>query len=231
AINVCDEEFKKLPEDDLVTSISMWKKLSLECSGTGIYEVRLAALYMDLGDYEKALPIIESGMELDSDYEKELLAILASCYMGTRSFEQADEVVNKIILKYADWYRGYYLLSILKAHYGDFREALIAINKANNLKEHPQYYSMMAYYFHRVEEHGYAAGAMAKAIDLDNNEIKRLLPVVATAYSFISLGRIERAEELLHYHQIAVPASKNDPDFVKVIAYLRKKKAEGEVAD
>jgi len=114
AIDLCSDEFKKLPKDDLRRSISLWKSFKGKCSGTGIYESRLASLYMELGDYGMALPIIQSGISLDSDYEKELLSALANYYILTDAVKKSSEIIYDLINKYPDWHGGYLLLSVVK---------------------------------------------------------------------------------------------------------------------
>jgi len=101
----------------------------------------------------------------------------------------------------------------------------MAIKKANELEEHANFYSMMALSHHHLQEHEQAVIAMGHALELDPNEIKGNLAVVATAYSLMSLERIEHAEELLYRHQLAVTDSTDGPVFIKAVLYLRKKKA------
>lgn len=227
AIELCDDEFSNLYKQEELSNIesklNRWGALSEKCAGTGLYESRLGHLYYEAQQYEKSKTIIENGLKLKSEFDKELLFGLADTEAMLGDLNTSLDIANQLVNQYGNWYGGYQILGRIYAHQQRFNLAIDAYEKSNSLEELAGTYSALVICYYHKNDHEKAITAMQKAIKLDNTQLAQRLAVPAAAYSLTELGYLDAAEDLLIQHQSVRPESKDDPVFARTVIHLQKK--------
>jgi len=225
-IDDCKSKYNSFISNNAYTSnekIKRFEELSGECSKSGLYEHQLAKLYFDAGRYDDAKKTLLSGLSYKTDFDKELKSDLVDAYVALGNYKESENIANSLITDYENWYGGYYALGEMRLLNRRFREGIEYLEKSNSLQSSQGAYLMLVIAYHQIDEHKKAVSSMKSAIEFGDTAFFNRGAVISTAYSLIALNRLQDAKAILAKHQKMTSGSENDPGFIRVVMYLKKK--------
>lgn len=190
---------------DIAKQISYWKSQSVRCA-SGLYEYRLANLYIQKHDYADAKRILRSALKKYPSQSRELLIGMADATSGLGEMQQAVDYANQAIRGYPDWFAGYRELGLLLFQQRKFAASIDYFDKANARHADPQTYKYltMANYFTGHYQAATQAGEQAYRLDSGFGVDRSLMMILASAY--MKEGKYKIA------HGVLLLLAKNDPD-------------------
>jgi tetratricopeptide (TPR) repeat protein len=194
-----------------------------DCKGTGIYESRLAYFYVQAGNLDEAVKVLNQGLSTANEYHKELKYSLADIYVTRGQLDRAFASATQLKDEYRDWYGGYMLLAKITLMQGKFAESVKYGTQANERAPSSSTYLGLAIAHHQLKEDEQAVAAGLKAIELDPTVLRSGVGMNETIYSLVRLTRYKDAAELVKNRMMNDGAWKADPTFVKAYDYLRTK--------
>ena len=223
----CEAEFVNIMEDsryaELSSKIKHWESLRTQCSGTGIYEARLGALYTQAGKYEVAINVVREGLEVKSDYEKDLRLVLYDIDARQQRLRESEAQATSLTKDFPNWNGGYVALGETLLIQGRFYEGIDNLERANSLTPNMAAYKLLAMAYYKVNRPRDSAIAMQKALKISKDALKDTQAVCATAYSLVTIGELAAADDLLVKHLRVQPDANNDPTYQKATAFVAKK--------
>ena len=216
---------------DYVALLKSWQALESQCKGSGVYEFRLAMLYVANNQPKLALELLNSAQGWPPNYArlaplirlKTQLAVYAAekpvslekirsmkpQYMAIVAQEPNSAAVNEQVANY--------LLIV-----GDDREAIAYAGKSLKLQNEqwePNRTLTIANY--RIGEYAFAVMAGRRAQELRNSLVKDPEFMYAVAKSFAGVGNITVAKKTLAILNDQVPAEHGSPDWQDAISFIR----------
>jgi tetratricopeptide (TPR) repeat protein len=191
------------------------------CRGTGMYESRLAYLYVQMGKTDEAVKILNDGLSTPNAHHKELKFALVNIEVARGQLDKAFENATRVKREYPDWFGGYVLLAKISLMQGRFAESIQYGTAANKLSPNPSTYLGLAIAYHQLDHDEQAVKAGLEAIRLDPTVLRAGAGINETIYSLVRLKRYSDAAELVKTRMMNDNAWRKDPVFVKVYEDLR----------
>jgi tetratricopeptide (TPR) repeat protein len=191
------------------------------CLGKGIYDIRLAILYLDSGDYDNADRIAKQALKSKNSYAPSLRQILAQTTLSRGDASKAYKMALEIEKEFPKYVPILGILGQIAFQNRDWKSALHHSEKAFSLD--PSAYALlaMADALHHLNRHEECIAAVQKALQLEPQRIAKAAGIKEAIYSYGVLKRNEEAAQLLKRHMQA------NPDWYQDSAMLTAAKALG----
>lgn len=237
---VLAQPFESGAETDYKNALTRWKAYEPKCRGTGSYESRLAVIYLQLDELEKAKEILTAAQKLKSEYGHLIdIALLHIRFyelskkkdVKPEDFNQLEADYEQLIKRYPSWDVGYEQLGHLKLLLGKKEEAikysLAAVQRSS--KSWLSYRDLAIAYAvsgkHKDSlEAGDKAYKLRKILSWDPDFMSAL------AVSYAAMKDFKMAQTTLWLISQRKPELRNDKDFQGVVSYVRKKMADAGVS-
>lgn len=214
------QEFLALPEKDIHAQIRWWQSQEPICSGTGLYEYFLGKLHLRADRFGDATRAFQTGLELDSIYEKELQLALGDVELVQNRTEEAEEVYRRVALRYPEWSQGHHALGLALWMKGELEPAIVSLERANELNQSAATFRILTMAYYSTGNYESSADALNRAYSLDESISGDRDPMVAGIRSYTELGKYEVARGLLAMLLRANPDIRSDEEFLKAGFYL-----------
>ncbi len=193
------------------------------CRGTGIYESRLAYFYVQAGDLDAAVKVLNQGLSTPNDYQKELKYSLADIDVAKGDLDKGFRNATRLKDEYPDWFGGYVLLAKVTLMQRRFAESIQYGTEANKRSPNASTFLGLAIAHHQLDQDEQAIAAGLEAIERDPKVVAAGAGMNEMIYSYVRLNRYPQALDLLEARIRHDAAWRNDPVFVKAYDYLRAK--------
>ncbi len=243
--SVCEENWKQAyaasattgGAHDYVALLNSWKALEGQCKGSGVYEFRLATLYIANNQPKLALELLNSAQAWPLPYARlaplvrlktqmavyvaekpvsiEKIRSMKPQYMAIAAQEPDSPAVNEQVANF--------LLIV-----GDDREAIAYAEKSLKLQNdqwEPNRTLTIADY--HIGEYAFAVMAGRRAQELRNSLVKDPEFMYAVAKSYAGVGNITVAKMTLAILNEQVPAEHGGPDWQDAVSFIRAQIAAG----
>ncbi len=150
----CDEQWATVSAQEPADSgrgkgqlLAAWRNLEGSCKGTGIYEARLATIFMLMGDYEKARATVDSALsnstvrpgyramaemvKLTADSRE----MLASPNPNGKALADLDKRAVKLIETYPNYQPFYGFVGNLRMRLGNYKDAIGPLERASQFED------------------------------------------------------------------------------------------------
>jgi tetratricopeptide (TPR) repeat protein len=229
----CDDEWRQMLQSsaDPQEKIRVWTALGMKCAGSGLYETRMALLYIFAGRYGDARTTAQGGLALGTPHEKDLLSVLANVDLSEGKLERALLDYESLIKKYPDYYDGYSGVGAVKLLQHQLEESIHYLNEAAKRARTMDTYRNLTLAYYGLERYQEAVTAINEAYALDKGIVKDRESMHAAARAYIYLGKLHAADGFLKMLLQANPEAANDPETRKTIDYVSKKLAQEKSKD
>lgn len=206
--------------------IEWWQSQEPICRGTGLYEYMLGKLYIRAKQYDSATTAFESGIHLNSVFQKELELALGDAELGQGRRGKALEVYRQLVQKYPDWSWGHHAVGLVLWMEGKPEEAIASLVRAVELNETAASFRILAMAYYSTGEYAKSIEAVNYAFSLDNAIAGDRDPMIAAIRSYTELGRYDMARNFLAMLLREQPSMREDEEFLKAGFYLSQKMRE-----
>jgi tetratricopeptide (TPR) repeat protein len=190
------------------------------CIGKGIYDPRLAILYMDAGDLTSADRIAKQGIQKGSPYQANLHQVLAETTLRRGNADAAYKMAEDIAKKNPAYTPILGFLFEIDAKNQNWITALTRAQKWHAIDKSAISLLGMAAVLHQLDRHEECVAAVYKAVSIDPARIGKTTGVKEAVFSLGILKRNEEAAELLKRHIRANPNWAQDPSMVNAAKAL-----------
>lgn len=190
------------------------------CIGKGIYDARLAILYLDAGDLASAERTAKQGIRKGSPYPANLNQVLAEVALRRGNTERAYRIAQDIQSNYPAY------APILPFVYGidvkrqDWLRALGNAQKWSQLDKGALPLLGMAAALHQLDRHEECIAMVYKALAIEPARIEKSAGLKEAIFSLGILKRNSEAADLLKRHIAANPDWRSDPSMVNAAKAL-----------
>ena len=190
------------------------------CIGKGIYDIRLAILYMDAGDLNNADRIAKQGISRNSPYQPNLHQVLAETTLRRGQVDTAYKMAEDIEKKNPAYVPILGFLGELDSKKQRWALVLARSQKWNAIDHSALSLLAMASALHQLDRHEECVATVYKALSIDPARIAKTGGVLEAVFSLGVLKRNEEAAELLKRHIRANPNWAQDPSMVNAAKAL-----------
>jgi tetratricopeptide (TPR) repeat protein len=190
------------------------------CIGKGIYDPRLAILYMDAGDLSNADRIAKQGIQKGSPYQANLHQVLAETTLRRGNVDAAYKMAEDIAKKNPGYVPILGFLGEIDFKNHNWAMALTRTQKWNAIDHSALSLLGMASALHQLDRHEECVAAVYKALSIDPARIAKVGGIKEAVFSLGVLKRNEEAAELLKRHIRANPNWAQDPSMVNAAKAL-----------
>ena len=190
------------------------------CIGKGIYDPRLAILYMDAGDLSNADRIAKQGIQKGSPYQANLHQVLAETTLRRGNVDAAYKMAEDIAKKNPGYVPILGFLGEIDFKNHNWAMALTRTQKWNAIDHSALSLLGMASALHQLDRHVECVAAVYKALSIDPARIAKVGGIKEAVFSLGVLKRNEEAAELLKRHIRANPNWAQDPSMVNAAKAL-----------
>jgi len=213
--------------------LAEWLSLKDKCSGTGVYEYRLAYIYRNTGDSAEAKNLLHDSLEKNIDNKYMLKASLLElqyselALSGNKELEKYEEIVQgykHIINSNPKWVPAYELVSGIELFINKEDDAYSHATKALELK--PESWAAMRnlLVIHaQRKEYELARQYIVPAVKLNEWLLGETEFSMAAAVTYINLDELKTAEAVLTNLLQRRPDIKADPTFINIVKHLKTK--------
>jgi tetratricopeptide (TPR) repeat protein len=221
----CNDEWQQTVKSsaDPESKIREWSGLKAKCDISGLYEARLATLYIFAGRYDEGRTVAQTALSPGSPYEKELLSVIANADMGLENLDASLLDYETLIKKYPDYYDGYAGVGAVKLLQHKYEESIQYLNEAAKHQRAFDIYRNLTIAYSLLGRHEEAVRAMNEGYAIDKSIVKDRESMHAAAISYVRLGKLRAADGVLKMLVQADPQAANDPQIHKTVAYVSKK--------
>jgi tetratricopeptide (TPR) repeat protein len=231
-------QFVNVEQPDYRGLLSFWEQQASDCSGTGAYEARLAAIYVQLNELERAHAALAAARKHPAQYTNliELVELTSESFAlagraGTsKSKSQLDEFGQRVLAfakRYPEFPEGLAFAGGVQTTLGHHADALPLLEKAFTLADK----GISKTGLYRNAAVSYAAlGKYSQAFDAAGaavSEKKALMADPEFMYAVIKtqaeLGMFEQAKQSILVLVAKAPAVKADPEFRELVESLKLK--------
>ena len=190
------------------------------CIGKGIYDPRLAILYMDAGDLTSADRIAKQGIQKGSPYQANLHQLLAETTLRRGNVDAAYKMAEDIANKNPVYTPILSFLAELDFKKENWAMALTRIQKWHAIDHSALSLMAMAPALRNLNRHEECVATVYKALSIDPARISKTGSIKEAVFSLGVLKRNEEAAELLKRHIRANPNWAQDPSMVNAAKAL-----------
>lgn len=218
---VCAQAFNnlisgQLSKQKLPAQIAYWKSKASHCAGTGLYEYRLANLYMRDGKYQAARKELQSALKRRLPHRRELLLGMSDLASYTNDNTEAQRYAEQVTHEYPHWYIGYRELGTVYIQEEKFSDAIRVLKKANRIEKNWFTYRTLVvayYYTHQTKS---AIAAFDEAYHLNSEVASDRNYMLLGANAYMNEGKFKIAHGVLLLLAKNDPAERSDPTFIKM---------------
>lgn len=204
------------------SKIRAWKMKAKQCGETGLYEFRLANLYIQARQYSEAERTLNSALANKPSQEKVLQIGLVDIDLAKGNWNEAEMRLLEIVKKYPDWYLSYQKLGVVKMEKKEIPEAIEYLKKSNDREQHAATYAELVVAYHQLQNHEETVKAMNAAFELDQSVISDREAMLSASMSYTALGKFEVSKNLLGMLLKARPELRDDAGFQQALHYLSR---------
>jgi tetratricopeptide (TPR) repeat protein len=190
------------------------------CIAKGIYDIRLAILYMDAGDLNSADRIAKRGIDKGSPYQANLRQVLAETTLRRGNATDAYRMAEAISTNNPAYAPILGFLLELDAKNGNWPLALERTKKWHAIDHSALSLLAMAGALHQLDRHEECVKAVYEAIQLEPARIAGIVGVKEAVFSLGVLKRNKEAAELLKRHMDANSHWAADPSMLNAAKAL-----------
>jgi tetratricopeptide (TPR) repeat protein len=229
-------QFVNMEQPDYRGLLSYWEQQASDCSGTGAYEARLAAIYVQLNEHEQARAALAAARKHPAQYTNliELVELTSESFAiagrGGASTSQLDEFGQRVLAfakRYPEFPEGLAFAGGVQTTLGHHAIALPLLEKAFVIadKRMPKtgLYRNAAISYAALGKYSQAFDAAGAAV----SEKKALMADPEFMYAVIKtqaeLGMFEEAKQSILVLVAKAPAVKADPEFRELVEKLKLK--------
>jgi tetratricopeptide (TPR) repeat protein len=216
--------------------LKKWQNLSAQCSGTGIYEFRLATIYERLGQLEKAKEIVENAIKSNYGYQHflklgknlyQFITLVTNGVQKQAAYDAIERNYKDLINEKPNWVLPYEQLANTQLYNEKIVEAIDSAQKAIELDSNSWMgFRILVLGLAQGKEYETAKKFIVNAIQLNDALLAEAEFMYAASLSYIKTGDLETAEQSLLVLLERNPAVKNDKMFQKIVGYLKAKQSE-----
>lgn len=184
------------------------------CISKGIYDIRLAILYLDANDLASADRVAKRGIEARSPYQANLHQVLAETTLRRGNKEAAYKMGEAIAKKNPAYTPIFGFLGEIDYRDENWARGLAQSEKWNAIDHSALSLLAMAPALHHLRRHEECVAAVTKALALEPARIAKTTGVKEAVYSLGVLKRNEEAAELMKRHIRANPNWAQDVSMV-----------------
>jgi tetratricopeptide (TPR) repeat protein len=175
------------------------------CIGKGIYDPRLAILYMDAGDFTSADRIAKQGIKKGSPYQANLHQVWAETALRRGNVDAAYKMAEDIAKKNPAYTPILGLLMEIDSKKQNWTIYLARAQKWHTVDQSALSLLAMASALHQLDRHEECVSTVYKALSIEPARISKATGVKEAIFSLGVLKRNEEAAELLKRHIRANP--------------------------
>lgn len=190
------------------------------CIGKGIYDARLAILYMDAGELTSADRIAKQGIQRGNPYQPNLHQVLAETTLRRGNVDAAYKMAEDIANKNPAYTPILAFLFEIDVKNQSWAVALTRTQKWNAIDHSALSLMGMATVLHQLDRHDECVATVYKALSIDPARIAKTTGVKEAVFSLGILKRNKEAAELLKRHIRANPNWAQDPSMVNAAKAL-----------
>ncbi len=208
--------------------LAEWKSLDKKCRGTGIYEARLASLYLTLGDSKKARETLR-GVKAPSRYEAlattiKLRAELAEKEQGRSQLEAIETEAAQVVTRHPDYIPLLSMLGTLRVKLDKYDAAIGPLEAATRHPDGNRWTThrnlTIAYSYSGQYRPALAAGDKAYAGNKELTSDEEFMYALALAYA--ATDDISAAKDALELILNKKPQLNEDPKFQQTVLRARE---------
>ena len=220
----CTAEWLQIGQGSTNTQeqIRSWLAVAEKCARSGLYEARLALLYVLDGRLDDARTAIDTGLALKTPYEKELTSVLANVEMGEGKLDDSLQRYERLIRIYPKFFDAYAGAGAVKVLQRRFSEALTYLSEARALGKTAAMYRNLIVTYDQLGKYDAAVSAVKEgyAFDISIGRDKEAMHAAAIAYCH--LGNFSVADGMLKMLFHADPEAAKDPEVARTMLYISK---------
>lgn len=191
------------------------------CIGKGIYDPRLAIMYMDAGDLPNADRIARQGIKKDSAYQANLHQVLAETTLRRGDVANAYKMAEEIANRNPAYTPILGFLLEIDAKNMNWARALDRAKKWHAIDHSALSLLGMAAALHQLDQHEECVRTVYEALKLEPTRIAKVVGIKEAVFSLGVLKRNQEAAELLKRHMDANPNWASDPSMLNAARALR----------
>lgn len=190
------------------------------CIGKGIYDARLAILYLDAGDLSNADRIAKQGIARGSQYQPNLRQVLAETTLQRGEVDTAYKMAEEIAKSSPAYVPILSFLFGIDAKRENWETAFARAKKWNAIDHSALSLLALATVLHQLDRHEECVKAVYDALKLEPARIAKTTGVLEAIFSLGILKRNQEAAELLKRHMNANPNWARNPSMVNAAKAL-----------
>ena len=198
--------------------IAEMELLQKHCSGSGVYEARLAYLYGAAGRYAEADTMLLSGLSLGTLYEKELRSAQTNLALWQGRPDRAEQYARELVAAFPEWAGSHAALGEVLLASNQDAEGVEALETANSLMETSKAHLLLTMAHFNLKNYLESAQAIQRSLKMDNSGLKHTDAICAGSLSLLALGYVTAGQELLDKHLELVPGAKDSKNFQYVLS-------------
>jgi tetratricopeptide (TPR) repeat protein len=192
-----------------------------KCEGTGLYNVRLASLYLDASDSINAERVAHSGLLKSSEYAPNLNHVLVEVALQRGDRKSAQKMAEEIAAAYPNYTPILGTLADFAMADRRWDKYLELFQRAHRIEPEKALPLLgMAIALHQLDRHEECVARVYEALKLEPIRIARTTGVKEAIFSLGILKRNKEAAELLRRHMNANPEWAKDPGMVSAAKAL-----------
>ncbi|MGD0465471.1 MAG: hypothetical protein ABSA84_02120 [Gammaproteobacteria bacterium] len=209
---------KEMPIEQIIDA---WKGYEKICSSDGSYQLIIGGMYLNKGDYNEVINILEKATQYakyDTRYHK---LFLHSAYIGCGKESKAIDLAKEMIEDFPNWYGGYLALGINFYNAKDWNNAYKYLQKALTLNDQKaQTYQFLAAVAYELRKDDKVHLYYNKAFSIDPfNTLLNRCSSFAMVGIYIYEKNFKEAKNIMDYQLEDDPTIKNDHRFIKLQKY------------
>lgn len=215
---------------DYLKLLENWQKIGAKCSGTGIYEARLAAVYSILNQIEKARETLQPFQGKVFKYSNLIdfvslhideAQLSSAGHIDTENVSDLEQKYLTFVKKYPDFSEGYASLGTWQTYLGKYNDAISSLEKslATTMFAGGIYRNLTISYA-AVGRYDDALKAADKAYELNKKSSSDPDFMFALVKTDAALGDFVASQTALKLIAARVPEIKNTPEFADAANFL-----------
>lgn len=208
---------------DYATLLQLWKNVSKQCAGSGVYEYRLGLLLERVGNLPEAIAVLNGAVEKNLPKHDDLyVTLLTFRFTQALSKNPADaelaqqnvEMLRKFVERHPSSLNGVQQLASLEMLSGNYSKAIVLSQAALALDER-SWNAKRTLVIAAAHDGKYSEGKkhIRQAIELHEGLMSDTQFMISAATCYFSVGDIATAEQVLLGLRERVPSIKDDAQF------------------
>jgi tetratricopeptide (TPR) repeat protein len=193
------------------SQIDRLEKLESVCTGTGIYEARLAWLYTLTGRFAESERLINATLMTATGFEKELRSSLTRNKLLSREFDDALASADALVADFPNWAGSYLSLGAVLMEMREYEKAIPELLKANSLEETSGANLLLTMAYYKFGDYAQSGMSLQTSLQQDLSGLRHTDAICAGSLSLLRLGHYDAGLELVRKHLELVPSAKNLP--------------------